>query len=96
MTQVINFLEYKERFKLRRRNRIVFHNRLPVLDENDLIVNSIAITKSGGEVTVVLGQVDFGQDPPTADTIFFSKDELGVLIEALIELDQCLPEEEEH
>lgn len=94
MTQVINFLEYKERSKLRRRNRIVFENKLPVLDENDLIVNSVAITKSGGEVTVVLRQVDFGQDPPTADTILFSKDELSVLIEALIELDQCLPEEE--
>jgi len=94
MTQVINFEEYKERSKLRRRNRIVFENKLPVLDENDLIVNSIAITKSGGEVTIVLRQLDFGQDPPIADTILFSKDELGVLIEALIELDQCLPEEE--
>lgn len=94
MTQVINFEEYKERSKLRRRNRIVFENKLPVLDENDLIVNSIAITKSGGEVTIVLRQVDFGQDPPTVETILFSKDELGVLIEALIELDQCLPEED--
>ena len=94
MTQVINFEEYKERSKLRRRNRIVFENKLPVLDENDLIVNSIAITKSGGEVTIGLRQVDFGQDPPTVETILFSKDELGVLIEALIELDQCLPEED--
>lgn len=94
MTQVINFLDYKERYKLRRRHRTIYQNKLPVMDDNDLIVNSIAITKMGGGVTVALRQIDFGQDPPTADTILFSKDEIGVLIEALIEVDQCLLEED--
>jgi len=98
MSRVIDFEEYKERAKLRRQHTVVYANKLPVLDDSDMVLNSLFITKAADddEPTVVLHQVDFGEDPPLEYTITFSQEELPVLVKALIEVNQCISKEEDH
>ena len=98
MSRVIDFEEYKERAKLRGRHSIIYTNKLPVLNDSDMVLNSLFITKAADddEPTVVLHQVDFGEDPPLEYTITFSQEELPTLVNALIEINQCISKEEDH
>ena len=98
MSRVIDFEEYKERAKSRRQHTIVYANKLPVIDDSDMVLNSLFITKAAAddEPIVVIHQVDFGEDPPLEHTTTFSQEELPTLVEALIEINQCISKEEDH
>jgi hypothetical protein len=96
MSQVVDFEKYKERFKLRKRSRLVYRNDLIQQEDSDIVLSSITVAASKDEVTVSLNQLDLGQDPPTFDTLSFNPEEIPLLIEALIEVDQCISKEEDH
>ena len=96
MSQVVDFEEGKRRLRLRKQPRTLYKNDLPRNEESDIILSSVTVSKIDNEVFVVVSQIDMVQDPPIFDTVTFSQEDLPVLIEALIEVDQCLSKEEEH
>ena len=49
MSRVIDFEEYKERAKSRRQHTIVYANKLPVINDSDMVLNSLFITKAAAD-----------------------------------------------
>jgi len=79
MSQVINFLECKERYK----RKVIRTFRLPPMDAEESTTSDIGLLKIRNKIMLVVSQCDYGDNPPRVDTVTFDLSELPDVIETL-------------
>lgn len=79
MSQVIDFLECKERYK----RKVIRTIRLPTMDAEESTTSDVGLLKVRNKIMFVVSQCDYGENPPRIDTVTFDLNELPDVIETL-------------
>ncbi len=96
MSQVVDLEEYREQLRIREEHRGLLDKEVAALvelTETGEEIVSVAVHKKDGEIKALIHHLDCSEEPPVLESISLRKSELAAVIHALIEVDDCLPEE---